>query len=339
SVDNGGLRGLSALLLVDEVMKRMQNLEGLDYTPEPHEYFDLIAGTGTGGIQACMLGRLRMPLNSAIESYAKLVSGVISDAGLPGYRACEMTELKNSLREIVRNMTGGAEEPMMEQQSTSRQCKTLVFAMSMNNLHSSVPILFRSYPATADPGPNCAIWESLCATMAHQDLFDNPIKIDEPPLTVSLVNPGHGCNNPLVHVLTEAKRMYPMSHVASVLSIGAGHTSTIPFLSSPFKLNRYLPMAVIVIIKAVATDTERMAEDMAECFSSTEGVYFRLNINQGVQDVRVDGWERPSEVVAHTRAYTSLENINARLSRSAQAIQARRPAVPMSQIGTTISNL
>jgi Patatin-like phospholipase len=60
SLDGGGARALAALLILREMMALIQNQQGLYEAPFPCEYFDLIGGTGTGGIIAIMLGRLGM---------------------------------------------------------------------------------------------------------------------------------------------------------------------------------------------------------------------------------------------------------------------------------------
>lgn len=52
SVDGGGIRGLSSLLILREIMERIRYLEGLPKTPLPSEYFDIIGGTSTGGCVA-----------------------------------------------------------------------------------------------------------------------------------------------------------------------------------------------------------------------------------------------------------------------------------------------
>jgi hypothetical protein len=49
SADGGGIRGLSELLILKEIMHRIQRQEGRDTMPLPCEYFDLICGTSTGG--------------------------------------------------------------------------------------------------------------------------------------------------------------------------------------------------------------------------------------------------------------------------------------------------
>jgi len=47
--DGGGIRGLSELVILQEIMSRIQFDENLTEMPRPCDYFDLIGGTGTGG--------------------------------------------------------------------------------------------------------------------------------------------------------------------------------------------------------------------------------------------------------------------------------------------------
>ena len=47
--DGGGIRGVSMLLILDEMMKRIQHDKRLANPPRPCEYFHLIGGTSTGG--------------------------------------------------------------------------------------------------------------------------------------------------------------------------------------------------------------------------------------------------------------------------------------------------
>ena len=47
--DGGGIRGLSELLILRQMMERIQFQRGLEELPLPCEYFDLIGGTSTGG--------------------------------------------------------------------------------------------------------------------------------------------------------------------------------------------------------------------------------------------------------------------------------------------------
>jgi len=63
SLDGGGVRGISALFILKEIMRQIARGRNQEATPLPCEYFDLICGTSTGGLIALMLGRLRMVYN------------------------------------------------------------------------------------------------------------------------------------------------------------------------------------------------------------------------------------------------------------------------------------
>ncbi|KAF9956871.1 hypothetical protein BGZ72_002382 [Mortierella alpina] len=72
SIDGGGVRGIASLIILDEIMRRVQKRLNLEETPLPADYFDLAAGTSSGGINAIMLFRLRMSTAQAIEQYHTL---------------------------------------------------------------------------------------------------------------------------------------------------------------------------------------------------------------------------------------------------------------------------
>ena len=56
SLDGGGVRGLSSLLILKHVMEKIDPIN----PPKPCDYFDMIGGTSSGGLIAIMLGCLEM---------------------------------------------------------------------------------------------------------------------------------------------------------------------------------------------------------------------------------------------------------------------------------------
>ncbi|CAE6447651.1 unnamed protein product [Rhizoctonia solani] len=340
-IDNGGMRGLSALFLIQEVMERVQKFEGLESTPEPYKYFDLIAGTGTGAIIACMLGRLCMPIHSAIESYTNLVKDILSERTGNESRPFETSKLKKALRMITQSITGNPDELMMEWHPKERQCKTLVFATIHDGQETSYnpPITFRSYPTPGGEGPNCPIWEVLCATMAYPGLFGS-FEINNSPLVHSFVG-GLGSNNPITHALSEAGLLYPKQDISAILNIGTGHTRTLKIPGadvSGSRLRPFLPAAAIVAMKEIATDSETIAGSMNRLLRSINRVYFRLNVSLGSQSVEMDQWESPSEVATHTRAYIMLADVNERINGAAHSIKRGRDLLGI-QIGVEQTNV
>lgn len=49
-LDGGGLGVISQLLIMDEIMKRIQHQLQLDTVPHPGQYADLLIGTALGGL-------------------------------------------------------------------------------------------------------------------------------------------------------------------------------------------------------------------------------------------------------------------------------------------------
>ncbi|KAG8750153.1 hypothetical protein FRC11_010713 [Ceratobasidium sp. 423] len=296
---------------------------------QPHEHFDVIAGAGTGGISAGMLGRLRMPIDRAIEEYAKLMESVFTERKMTGPTMYKGTKLQEALKAMIRGAVENEEVLMIESQAKG-ECKTVVFAMAKHNLNGSIPVMFRSYEVAANPGPNCAIWQALYATMAHPDLFKS-IDIIDSMVPRSFVGGELGCSNPLRHILSEVKRVYPHREVACVMSIGAGHAHTIQLSkSSRWQLIR---MQDIVAIKAMATDSERVAEEMSLQFQDARGMYFRFNVDQGVQDIKDGCWERLGEVMEHTTAYLRKSETDQRLENAARVSTGRRGIISATYLG------
>ena len=47
--DGGGIRGLSSLFILQNVMEKIRFIHDLSAEPLPCDYFDMICGTSTGG--------------------------------------------------------------------------------------------------------------------------------------------------------------------------------------------------------------------------------------------------------------------------------------------------
>lgn len=77
-----------------------------DSNPRPCEYFDLIGGTGTGGLIAIMLGRLRMSVVDCMKMYVRMTKKVFETdktiVGIP-YRSTlfKASKLEDAIRECV----------------------------------------------------------------------------------------------------------------------------------------------------------------------------------------------------------------------------------------------
>ncbi|KAI8629979.1 acyl transferase/acyl hydrolase/lysophospholipase [Xylariaceae sp. FL1651] len=120
SLDGGGVRGYSMLIILQELMHRTYvEIEGKaprrDQIPKPCDHFDLIVGTGTGGLIAIMLGRLRLDLEQCKELYVEMTRMVFQTdktiAGIP-YRSTlfKASMLEHAIKEAVRMHTVSDDE-------------------------------------------------------------------------------------------------------------------------------------------------------------------------------------------------------------------------------------
>lgn len=108
------MRGYASLLNLEAVMHQVvTTLEG-DHPSgdlnklKPCEYFDLIGGTGTGGLLAIMLGRLRMSIEQCKEIFKEMTRVVFETdkmiGGIP-YRSTlfKASRLEDAIRACVQD--------------------------------------------------------------------------------------------------------------------------------------------------------------------------------------------------------------------------------------------
>ncbi|KAH7333986.1 hypothetical protein B0J17DRAFT_121026 [Rhizoctonia solani] len=156
--------------------------------------------------------------------------------------------------------------------------------------------------------------------MAHPRLFKG-IDITDGSEKHSLVGGELGSSNPLARVLDEVRGLYPGRHVSCILSIGAGHPQSISI--PEFGHAQSLGVAML----DMAVDSERVVDGMARRFQDTTGIYFRFNVDQGIQDVEMDDWKKDSKVAAHAQTYMSKHEVNQSIHEAVKTIYDRNAAL------------
>ena len=112
-LDGGGIRGLSEILILKELMLQVQLTNNLDFTPEPRQCFDLIVGTSTGGLLAVMLGRLGKTLDECETLFRSLGTKIFSEGSASKTAKLAFTGSRHASEHLAEVIRGQVEEDSM----------------------------------------------------------------------------------------------------------------------------------------------------------------------------------------------------------------------------------
>lgn len=178
--------------------------------------------------------------------------------------------------------------------------------------HPSGPTLFRSYEVAKSKEYNCCIWEAGRATSAAPTFFKR-ITIGPPGSGVEYVDAGLGCNNPVKHVIAEAARVFgENAQVGCIVSIGTGQSGSVGY-AKPDGFQKWLPTKLIHVLRKIATDCGKTAEEMEQKYKNLPGIYHRLDVDRGLQSVSLDEWKKLGDVRLHTKNYSKLQLVDKRI--------------------------
>ena len=125
SIDGDGIRGLSALLLVESLVNAICVKVGQRL--DSHQIFDLTGGSSLGGVIAIMLCRLRMQAHRAREAYKQIAKQVFRnkrdyfkylDPHAHG-RTVDDTALENEIKDVVQQELGNPDAILLDVRTDS----------------------------------------------------------------------------------------------------------------------------------------------------------------------------------------------------------------------------
>ena len=200
------------------------------------------------------------------------------------------------------------------------------------------PVLLRSYTtwAATERNYDCTLWEAARATTAAPTFFKRMI-IHEPGSRQPYIDGGLGRNNPTAQVLEEAELIFPGRQVACIISIGTGQAKTISIPKTTL-FQQVVPVEIIKAMKAIATDCEATAQAIAKRFQNMSNFYFRFNVEQGMQEVMLAQWDQLDKVMAHTRHYLKMQEVDKKIGAAVDAIREHWGVISTTHIGTDMEN-
>ncbi|KAG8720152.1 hypothetical protein FRC09_010039 [Ceratobasidium sp. 395] len=320
SFDGGGVRALSALIILHEFMQRLNHRLKPLKEILPCEWFDMIVGSGTGGLIAILLGRLGMSVEKAIEAYQIILTRAFSSKKTFG-KGFKASELENAVDLVVEGSTGDVKSLMLCPKN-AHDCKTFVCTMLADHMDAGLPDFIRTYEVAENQGPRCTIREAVRATTATPGLF-KPVEILHGGVKVRYVGAELGNNNPTAYMLAEAERVFPNRTVSLVISIGSGHRLPISDSRSPSTLGM-----------EIATDSDGVAQGVAQQFRNTSNLYFRFNVGHGLEHIEFTSGQEMSKIPAHTRKY--IQTADEQLKRAVDAALTQVGPVSTAWLSGTI---
>ena len=281
SLDGGGTRGLSSLIVLRDLMEKVAIKKGITQHDliRPSEHFDLIVGSGTGGISALFLGRLRMTVDEAIIAYQQVAKAAFQPPTIFARIHRQLTpsepSLKRRLGDIIQRVLKNRNAPLFDPAGDeSAKCRTAVLAATSADA-GAPPHIFRSY-GTSFPPSRFTICEVACAAiaLAGESL---PVSLGNPPveyISASLV----GYNNPADVAYLEAGKIWPTRSISCLVSVGTGLQQIVQ-IGGGWRKH-------IEACEQVLRDCESVHHTMYQSRLQRKMTYFRLNASRGLVDIR-----------------------------------------------------
>lgn len=247
-----------------------------------------------------MLGRLRMSVSECITAYLNIFGTVfgerINESG-KGKALYDAKKFEAQIKELIKQRA--AEDPTLLvngecRMASSHPCRTAVTAIRQYFMDSPAH-RFRSYGTSTARPDKTHVWEAARATTATMSFFD-PITIGAPG-TPYLDGALGGHNNPSRIALEEADLIDGDVHC--LVSIGTGMQDPVDFSGD---------LATIAdTCQKIVISCSRVHDEMAQLYGTRDiPVYFRFNVNNGMNLVIVNEWERQDQIAAYSQAYMGL---------------------------------
>ncbi|KAK3372475.1 hypothetical protein B0H63DRAFT_401255, partial [Podospora didyma] len=321
SLDGGGVRGVSSLLILHDIMAKIKERHGLAEIPKPCEFFHMIGGTSTGGLIAIMLGRLRMSTEEALQEYDLCSGKIFSSSNKKWTNATEKfkaTTLERIIKEIVARRGLGE---MMRDPENPPKGKTFVCTVSEREI--AVPRLICSFPRDDSWDEDFEIWEAARATTAASRFFKH-MKLKSGSKDEGFIDAAIGCNNPIEQLLSEAVRTLGTGRrLGCIVSIGTG-TRAIEMQRASTGLRSitgFLPIlkGTVMTLKNTATDGEARALAIQSRLAGFSGAFVRFVVPRAAEKVGLAEYEKIQTLKDMTAEY--IDTVASSINETADALE------------------
>ncbi|KAH8813605.1 hypothetical protein DL96DRAFT_1759141 [Flagelloscypha sp. PMI_526] len=314
-LDSGGMKALCQAIIIRELLSRWQK----DIEPRTQlkvsECFDMIGGSGFGGLLAIMGGVLEMDGEQLVNEFVRFCETIFA----PGVSVEDRpNKVEEEVKRMVRECSVEQSEDRMMLCEDDSRCKVFVCASSRKNM--SRPRIFRTYRCRENNESNIKVWEA--AQLTTSSPIDPPVFVGSGPLKEGMIGGEVRWANPTPIGTEEADRAFYGRDVACILSIGSGHIK-VPELQE-------VSTSYFSVAASGAKDTH---EDMLKRFTNHRNLYQRFDVAQGFQHLEeANSVTDMMEILAHTNSFLREQFIIDRVDSILKVLVDRPHTVPVSQI-------
>ncbi|KKK13486.1 hypothetical protein P175DRAFT_0464503 [Aspergillus ochraceoroseus IBT 24754] len=320
SLDGGGVRALSTLYILKHVMEAIDR----ENPPKPCEFFDMIGGTGSGGLLAIMLGRLKMDIDQCIVAYTRLCKHVFGHkkrlslttmGNIRGKPKYEGKKVESALKSILREL--GHEDRDMLLQDMDTSCRVFV-CVTDDSTRKLVPLAsYLSKYCPTELYKTTKVWEAGVACFANALLFE-PVPLG--PSRRRFQDSSLQANNPIREVWIEAKNVWRLTALETQLrcmvSIGTG----MPCIKRGAKTGGMFGFSKTQ--EALALDPEVETNKFIQEHSELDddNRLFRFDVPNGLADIELDSVQEMETIVDATQDYLAKELVYKQVRRCGKAL-------------------
>jgi len=229
SIDGGGIRGLIPAQVLTVLEAKLKRASGVPDT-RIADWFDLIAGTSTGGILTCIYlcpevddpNRPRFAASEAVELY--------SQNGAQIFDISLWQRLKSAGGYLDEKYPANGLETLLCDKLHELRLSDLIkpCLITAYDIENRAAYFFTQHDARKYPSRNFFLRDVARATSAAPTFFECARIESETQVTYTLVDGGVFANNPALCAYAEARKMgsMPTAKEMVILSLGTGDVKT-----------------------------------------------------------------------------------------------------------------
>ncbi|OQV10916.1 hypothetical protein CLAIMM_14837 [Cladophialophora immunda] len=359
ALDGGGVKGISSTMILQGIMNRIRDVEneanllkGKPTDPgerKPVDYFDLAAGTSTGGLIALMLFRLEMNCTDVIAQYQDLAKEVFSPMlgsirlnslgsfgkwigdiwlklkALAGRSQFSHKPLEKAIDTVVGNFPLDDEDRVRKGDAALVKPSKGQMFMCATLADRGESILLRNYdppfaPLPVSTGASTLNFNAVTIKEAARATSAAPTYLKEASIQgLNFWDGGLLNNNPIVQAWDNrfdlVLRDAPSPQIKCIVSLGTTHPEYDDNKRPGSGLMRFFntitkTVAFVTNTEAKHRDFDRNMRQRNERAPTKKTSYYRFNASTGSDDIDLGDYLKMPKLMEYTEAYLKRPEVD-----------------------------